>query len=119
MTWGSGWQGGQGLAGEVAAGDGFEQVVDSGGEGPFGGCFGLAPHRQLAEAQVVFDVPVRGLCDVAALAVGGDAVFGCQPPGHRYGGWLGPLAPGGAAAAGGASQAAELAGGDEPVGAGC
>src|SRR4029077_19021986 len=41
----SGWrrgQGVQGLAGEVAGGDGFEQVVHGGGEGPFGGCFALA-----------------------------------------------------------------------------
>ena len=65
-------QGVQGLAGEVAGGEGFEQVVDGAGEGPFGGCFALAAHAELAQAHVVLDVAVRGLGDVAALAVGGD-----------------------------------------------
>ena len=57
---------GQGSFGEVAAGDGFEQVVYGAGELPFGGGFGLAAHGELAEAHVVLDLAVRGLGDVAA-----------------------------------------------------
>src|SRR5580693_6089491 len=66
----------EGCGGEVPGGDGFEQVVHGAGEGPFGGGFGFAAHGELAEAHVVLDLAVRGLGDVAALAVGGDAVFG-------------------------------------------
>src|SRR5215469_435298 len=63
---GSAGQRGRGLAGEVAGGQGFEQVVHGAGEGPFGGGFGLSAHRQLADAHVVLDVAVRGLGDVPA-----------------------------------------------------
>src|SRR5580704_2351961 len=43
-------QAGEGFGGEVATADGLEQVVDGGGELPFGGGFGFAADRQLAEA---------------------------------------------------------------------
>src|ERR1700744_2131360 len=74
---------GQCLGGEPAGADGLEEVVYGAGEGPFGAGFGLAAHGELPEAHVVLDVAVRGLGDVAAVAVGGDAVFGGQPGGHR------------------------------------
>src|SRR6185369_17046765 len=69
-------QAGQGLGGEVPGGQGPEQVVYGAGESPFGGSLVLAAHAQLAEAHVVLDVAVRGLGDVAALAVGRDRVPG-------------------------------------------
>src|SRR5215469_15494848 len=95
----SGGQGGQGGAGEVAGGDGFDQVVDGAGESPFGGGFGFAADRELAESHVVFEVAVGGFGDVAALPVGGDAFGGGQPGGHRRGGGA---AGGGAGGWGGA-----------------
>src|SRR5260370_18662817 len=88
-------QGGQGGGGEVAGGDGLEQVVHGGGEPPFGGGFGFAAHAELAEAHVVLDLAVRGLGDVAAVAVGGDAVVGGQPGGHGGHGLAVPGHPGG------------------------
>src|SRR5229473_3185244 len=111
----SGGQGGQGGVGEVAGGEGFEQVVDGGGEAPFGGCFGFAADRELAEAHVVFDVAVGGFGDVAALAVGGDAFGGGQPGGHRRGGLAAGRRAGAGAAGGCFFQVPELAGGDQPV----
>src|SRR5205809_6081003 len=69
----------------MAGGDGLEQVADGAGELPFRAGFGLAAHRQMAQAHVVPDMAVRGLGDVAALAVSLDPVFGFQPliPVHR------------------------------------
>src|SRR6266849_6478439 len=107
----SGGQGGQGGVGEVAGGEGFEQVVDGGGEAPFGGCFGFAADRELAEAHVVFDVAVRGFGDVAALAVGGDAFGGGQPGGHRRGGLAAGRRGGGGGAGGGCFHVPGGAGG--------
>src|SRR6266704_3381890 len=52
-------QGGDGLAGEAAGGDGLEQVVHGAGERPFGAGLGVAAHGQLAEAQIVLYVAVR------------------------------------------------------------
>src|SRR6266567_3017293 len=92
----SGGQGGEGLVGEVAGGDGFDQVVDGAGEPPFGGGFGPAAYRELAESHVVFEVAVGGFGDVAALAVGGDSFGSGQPGGHGGGG----LAAGGRAGGG-------------------
>src|SRR5215472_3874566 len=82
----SGGQGGEGLVGEVAGGDGFDQVVDGAGEFPFGGGFGFAAYRELAVSHVVFEVAVGGFGDVAALPVGGDAFGSGQPGGHGGGG---------------------------------
>ena len=75
---GCGWhgesrgQGGQGLGGEVSGGDRLEQVVDGAGEPLFGGGFGFAADRELAEPHVVLEVAMGCFGDVAALPVGGD-----------------------------------------------
>src|ERR1700722_9497989 len=121
--WGCRWpcsEGGEGLGGEGAAGDGGEEVVDGGDEVPFGGGSGCAAHGELAEAEVVLDAGVGGFGDVAALAVGGDALLGFEAFGHGGGG--GPVglsgSRGGAGVAGLFLEVAVLAGGDEPVGAG-
>src|SRR6516165_577161 len=114
----SGGQGGEGLVGEVAGGDGFHQVVDGAGESPFGARFGFAAEGELAEAHVVFEVAEGGFGDVAAVAVGGDALGGGQPGGHRRDRLIGWVPGGGGAGgglAGGVFQVAVLAGGDQPV----
>src|SRR6516225_6475306 len=115
---GSGGEAGEGLGGEVAAGDGGEQVVDGDDEGPLGGCLAVAAQGQLAEAEVVLDVAVGGLGDVAALPVGGDAAGGGQPGGHGSDGAFLAVSCFRVAGAGGFLQVAVLAGGDEPVRAG-
>src|ERR1700733_7929587 len=113
-------EGCQGACGEVAAGDGLAEVADGGGEGPLARCPGQAADGQAAEVLVVPEVAVEGLADVAAPAVGGDAVFGGQAGGHRGDGRL-LVFPGlargraGAGGAGGFLQVAALAGGDQPV----
>src|SRR5579863_7220468 len=85
-------EGGEGLLGEVAAGDGLAEVADGGCEGPLARCPGQAADRQAAELLVVLEVAVEGLADVAAPAVGGDAFPGGQAGGHR--GDRGGLLPG-------------------------
>src|SRR5579859_7614639 len=65
-------------SGVIAAPWAGRQVVHGADELPFCGGLGLAAHAQVADAHVVLDVAVRGLGDVAALAVGGDALFGFQ-----------------------------------------
>lgn len=59
------------------------------------------------------DVAVRGLGDVAALAVGGQAFGGFQPLAHSLGGRAAPVLAGAFLAAGGLFQVAVLTGGDE------
>src|SRR2546430_9735608 len=110
-------QPGQGGGGEVAGGQGLEQVVDGAGEGPLGGGLVLAAHGQLAEAHVVLDVAVGGLGDVAALAVGSDPVAGFQPFAHGLDGGAAPVRAGGVLVlvTGGFLQVAAFPGGDEPV----
>src|SRR6201992_4361714 len=61
----------------------LRRVRTGGGEGPFAGCLGQAADAQAADALVVLDVAVEGLAEVAAPAVGGDAVFGGQAGRHR------------------------------------
>src|SRR5215813_5442522 len=103
-------QRGEGLEGEVAGGDGLEQVVHGADEGPFGGGSGLAAYRELADAHVVLDVAVRGLGDVPAVPAGGDPVFGFQPLAHGLDDLPAPvLVPAGVLAAGGLFQVAALA----------
>src|SRR5215472_5692437 len=118
LAWSAG-QGGKGVAGEAAGGDGFEEVVHGACEGPFGGGLGCAAQGELPEAQVVLEVAVRGFGDVSAVPVGGHPVAGFQPGGHRGGGRPGGgLVAGGGAAAGGVLEGAALADGDQPVRAG-